>query len=447
MSNPRAIEAVTSTLRFLLEQTLKPHVPDVSVTTYPPDRAFDKSNLSNRVNLFLYHTTVNAAWRNQDLTPQVRPGETAQPPLAINLHYLLTAYSKDQDFPTPLSHQLLGRSMSFLHDHSILLGKDIKNALAANLADHDLYDQIEKVKITPHNLSLEELSKLWMIFQTAYRVSAAYEASVVLIESRRPTSAPLPVLQRGIGDRGPTVQPDLLSPYPVLTEVLPPNRQPAVRLGDQLILNGSRLDAGTPRFQFTHPRLKSNEAVPIQLVNQSPTRLTVKLMDVVDDPTAADRWVAGLYSLTVIFRPIGATDAVRDRATNVMPIAVAPRLTGLTATTAMVAGRRVVTIRVTCRPKVRSGQRASLVLTDRGDGGVPLPISNLELIAKAQAPQAEGGPIIQTDTLEFVAGDVPAGTYFVRPRLRIDGVDSLLVQDYGATPMVFIPFQSLTIPA
>ncbi len=440
MSNPRAIEAVTSTLRFLLEQTLKPHVPDVSVTTYPPDRAFDKSNLSNRVNLFLYHTTVNAAWRNQDLMPQVRPGETAQPPLAINLHYLLTAYSKDQDFPIPLSHQLLGRSMSFLHDHSILSGKDIKNALAASLADHDLYDQIEKVKITPHNLSLEELSKLWMIFQTAYRVSACYEASVVLIESRHPTSAPLPVLQR------PMVQPDLLppSPYPVLAKVLPPNGQPAVRLGEQLILKGSRLDAGTPRLQFSHPRLQAD--VPIQIVNQSPTQLTVKLLDVADDPTA-ERWVAGLYGLTAIFRPIGALDASSDRTTNVMPIAVAPRLTGLAATTAMVAGRRVVTFRANCSPKVRSGQRASLVLSDRGDGAVLLPISNQELIAKAQAPQVEGGPIIQTDTLEFAAGDVPAGTYFVRPRLRIDGVDSLLVQDYAATPMVFIPFQSLTIPA
>jgi hypothetical protein len=241
------------------------------------------------------------------------------------------------------------------------------------------------------------------------------------------------------------VQPDLLPPYPVLTEVLPPNRQPAVRLGDQLILNGSRLDTGTPRLQFSHPRLKAD--VPIQIVNQSPTRLTVKLLDVADDPTAADRWVAGLYSLTVLFRPIGALDAGSDRVTNIMPIAVAPRLTGLSATTATVAGRRVVTIRVTCSPKVRSGQRASLVLSDRGDGAVPLPISNQELVAKPQVPQVEGGPIIQTDTLAFLAGNVPAGTYFVRPRLRIDGVDSLLVQDYAATPMVFIPFQSLTIPA
>ncbi|MGB8702284.1 MAG: DUF4255 domain-containing protein [Thermosynechococcaceae cyanobacterium] len=445
MSNPLAIAAVTSTLRFLLEETLKPHVANVIVTTYPPDRAFDKSNPANQVNLFLYHTTTNAAWSNLDFPQQVRPGETGQPPLALNLHYLLTAYSKDQDYPTPLSHQLLGRSMSFLSDHPFLLGKDIKNALAATLADHDLYDQIEKVKITPHNLSLEELSKLWMTFQTSYRISACYEASVVLLESRRPSSAPLPVLQRGIGDRGATVLADLLPPYPVLTEGTPPNRQPAVRLGDELILNGSRLETDVPLLRFAHPHI--TEVVPAQAVAQSPTTLTVKLLDVADDPTAADRWVAGLYSLTVIFRPVGETNALRDRPTNTIPVAVAPRLTALNAIAGLVAGRRRVTIRATCSPKVRSGQRASLFLSDRGDGAVVLPISNRELLATSQAPQVEGAPIVQTDTLEFPVGDIPAGTYFVRPRLRIDGVDSFLVQDYTATPLVFIPFQSLTIPA
>jgi hypothetical protein len=445
MSNPLAIAAVTSTLRFLLEQTLKPHVADIIVTTYPPDRAFDKSSPANQINLFLYHTTTNAAWSNLDLPQQIRPGETGQPPLALNLHYLLTAYSKEQDYPNPLSHQLLGRAMSFLHDHPILLSKDIKTALAANLADHDLYDQIERVKITPHNLSLEELSKLWMIFQTAYRVSASYEVSVVLIESRRPTQAPLPVLQRGIGDRGATVFADLLPPYPVLTEVIAPNLQPAVRLGDQLILTGARLDTGVPLLQFSHPRL--TDTVPVQIVNQSPTRLTLKLQDVADVPTAADRWVAGLYSLTVVFRPVGETNALRDRLTNTVAVAVAPRLISLSAVTSPVAGQRQVTIRVTCSPKVRSGQRVALFLSDRGDGAQVLPISNHELLATPQSPQVEGLPIVQTDSLDFVAGDIAAGTYFVRPRLRIDGVDSFLVQDYSATPLTFIAFQSLTIPA
>jgi len=46
-------------------------------------------------------------------------------------------------------------------------------------------------------MSLEDVSKLWTTFQTQYRISAAYEVSVVIIESSRIVKTPLPVLTRG----------------------------------------------------------------------------------------------------------------------------------------------------------------------------------------------------------------------------------------------------------
>ena len=46
---------------------------------------------------------------------------------------------------------------------------------AVLLRDSDLQDQVERVRITAQPLSLEEMSKLWMTFQTQYRISAAYE--------------------------------------------------------------------------------------------------------------------------------------------------------------------------------------------------------------------------------------------------------------------------------
>ena len=49
-----------------------------------------------------------------------RDGEPAQPPLALNLFYLLTAYGRDNDAQRPFSHMLLGRAMSILHDHPVL---------------------------------------------------------------------------------------------------------------------------------------------------------------------------------------------------------------------------------------------------------------------------------------------------------------------------------------
>jgi hypothetical protein len=41
------------------------------------------------------------------------------------------------------------------------------------------------VRVTLQPLSLEEMSRLWSTFQTQYRLSVAYEVSVVLIDSAR----------------------------------------------------------------------------------------------------------------------------------------------------------------------------------------------------------------------------------------------------------------------
>jgi hypothetical protein len=46
-----------------------------------------------------------------------------------------------------------------------------------------LHEQVERVRITLQPLTLEEVAKLWNVFQTPYRISVAYEVSVVLIES------------------------------------------------------------------------------------------------------------------------------------------------------------------------------------------------------------------------------------------------------------------------
>lgn len=177
MSNSLAIAAVTATLRNLLDRGLNVSVPGTKVTTRPLDKA-RAHDLGNQVNLFLYQTLPNAAWRNIDL-PRTDPATTTgHPALALNLYYLLSAYGQNEDDPEPFSHRLLGEAMRLLHDHPVLDPQAIKEALAGN----DLHAQAERVRITLQPLSLEEMSKLWSAFQTQYRVSVAYEVSVVLIE-------------------------------------------------------------------------------------------------------------------------------------------------------------------------------------------------------------------------------------------------------------------------
>ena len=177
MSNALAIAAVTATLRRVLDRGLNVDVPGTLVRTRPPDQVRDRE--ANQVNLFLYQTTPNAAWRNIDLPGRSSTGSepAGPPPLALNLYYLVSAYGRDGDDLDPISHRLLARAMAILHAHAVLDPAEIRSALPGN----DLHAQAERVKITLQPLSLEELTKLSSAFQAPYRISVAYEVSVVLI--------------------------------------------------------------------------------------------------------------------------------------------------------------------------------------------------------------------------------------------------------------------------
>ena len=202
MSNRLAIAAVTLTLRNLIQSEIQQILGQARVTTIPPDRARDGNNETDQINLFLYQTTPNPSLRNRGLqgrTPQAGE-EMWLSPLALNLHYLITAYGADTQAAN--DHRLLGGAMKVLHDHPLLGAEEIKAALA----ESDLHNQVERVRITLESPSTEEMSKLWSTFQSQYRISAAYQVAVVLIDSMREPKAALPVLRRGKDDRGfPTV--------------------------------------------------------------------------------------------------------------------------------------------------------------------------------------------------------------------------------------------------
>ncbi|RUT02461.1 hypothetical protein DSM106972_059390 [Dulcicalothrix desertica PCC 7102] len=433
MSNSLAIAAVTTTLRYLLQRRFDSNGSgSVTVTTKPPDKARDNNgNANNQVNLFLYQTKENAAWRNMDIPTQVKPGETGLPPLALNLYYMLTAYAQNDDFPEPTSHNLLGEAMSVFHDYSVLKPEDIKNALpAADIAKYDLYNQIERVKITPQSLSLDELSKMWTTFQTQYRISTAYEVSVVLIESTRPPKTPLPVLSRSSGDTGVTTQANITPPYPTLLSVnftaieqarenLPAYQKkllqkPAANLGDELTLTGYNLEGNNVEIVFNNPQLTAPNIITIAATARTPTEIQLTI-----DTTQPDKWCPGLYTVTA---------NIEDRSSNGLPLPIAPTIENLAFDSRDNSDPNKpnnVIVQVTCNPPVLPAQRVSLVLSTQETALVE--IGNRELIARNHP--------IQTDTLEFELGDIPAGTYQVRPRLRVDGVDSLVI-NYNVTPLV-----------
>lgn len=203
MSNALAVAAVTATLHNLLTRVREPLWPDdnalsdAQVSLKPPDTARISED-HNQLNLFMYQVQQNGAFRNRDLPPRPPAIETGPPPLALNLFYLLTAYGRQGD--ELHAHRLLIGAMQLLHDNTLLTAPVIKAAagMYESLAEQDLDQQLERVHITPHSLSLEEMSRLWGMFQGKYRTSVAYQVSVVLVHSTLSRTAAKPVETRAI---------------------------------------------------------------------------------------------------------------------------------------------------------------------------------------------------------------------------------------------------------
>ena len=415
MSNHLAIAAVTATLRSLLVRGVG--IPEV--TARPLDNA-RRSATGHQLNLFLYQVLPDAAFRNQDMPRQTKPGETGFPSLPLMLSYLLTAYSDDEDDTS--SHRLLGGAMRVLHDHPLLGAPEILNATSpiADLSDSNLHQQIERVRINLQPMTFEDMSKLWTTFQTHYRVSAAYQVSVVLIESTRSPRTPLPVLKRGEDDRGVISQPDLTPPFPVLSSLELPSRQMSLEPGNVVSLIGTRLSTGTARLYSVR-------------IENPPQPATAQVNDAQLDVTLPNNLAPGFYTIAVeIVTPRGTITS------NELPIAVAPVITtALPLTVARAAG--TATIDLTSSVPALLAQRVSLLLGD--------------FEVQRTLPPA---PPVSSNAFQFVI-ETPAGAQFPTPlgvalmaRLRVDGVDSEILAPLGPgqpenTPLEFDTTRAITI--
>jgi hypothetical protein len=336
--------------------------------------------------------------------------------VALDLNYLITAYGRGND--DTLAHLALAEVVILLADNAILPPVLIQQATVnAAITGIDLDLQVERVRITPKPLTVEEISKLWTIFQAKYRVSVSYQASVVLLDSQQASRAPLPVLTYTVASViGPPV-------FPTLTAVAPPNGQPSARLGDTIVLSGLNLNGTNDNLAvlFQSPLLPS-PLLTATVTARSATSISVQLPN---DATAQAAWPAGPYlvSISRLDPPPVGGGTPQTRTSNGLPVTLAPLLTSIVPP----AGQRTATsaVAVTVSPQVLPQQSIVLVLND---AVIPVP-AVLATTANLSFPVPAGG--------------LPAGTYVVR--LRVDGVESLVV-NYAVTPLAFDSSQVVMLP-
>ena len=166
MAGVTAIQGVDDTLKKLANDAVAGLTPKPRITVGPLDR--DASDL--RLNWFLYHVGPAAAYRNLG----------ARPPLALQLHYLLTAFPAtptgtaegDQE---QFAHAGLAAVMQALHENAILPANDAAVPATAK-------PLVEPLRITMDALDLEAVSKLWTAASEPLRLSVGYLVSLVTIE-------------------------------------------------------------------------------------------------------------------------------------------------------------------------------------------------------------------------------------------------------------------------
>jgi hypothetical protein len=197
MSGALAITSVTTVLKHLLgnaliQQSAAVGMGDVTITSVPPDRVPTGVDEHAQLNLHLYRLTPNTGWRRTGMA--TTQGEQQDDrPLALDLHYLLTAYG-EQDYQTEV---LLGYAIQCFYEMPILTRETLRSSLASSASNNGgnaplaavslttLAEQLEQIKISPEFLSLDEMSKLWSSLQTRARLSVAYQVSMILIENRQ----------------------------------------------------------------------------------------------------------------------------------------------------------------------------------------------------------------------------------------------------------------------
>ena len=425
MSNFLAVATVTATLKRILGEALADAGPgsvaNAGVTTVRPEAATNGNDDRRGINVYLFQTTPNGAWRNADLPTRRDDGSlVVRPQAAVDLHYLLSFYGDDAALEP---ERLLGIAIRALNDRPVLTRGAVRDAVDSALQDDpqtflqfsNLADQVELVKFSPMSLNLEELSKVWSVFfQTPYALSVAYQATVVLIEGEDEPRPALPVRERNL---------DVLPfRFPVI-ERIRAAAGPAdpITAGSVVVVEGRQLAA-----DLTRVRIGAGTVTP-PVAGVTDTAITLTL------PAATPAGVQGLQ----VAHPLQlGTPPVEHRGfeSNVAAFVLRPTIDGAVTTAAGGGGGRDVTVPLS--PDVGKGQRVVLLLNE-ADPPADRPARAFSF---AGPPRNAPADPETSDSITIPTAGVPAGEYLVR--VQVDGAESVLAPDGTgrfASPSVNFP--------
>ena len=426
MSTALGIASVTHVLKDLLNNGLVDQDVtgiingNVQVTALPPDRIDTApANEQSGLNLFMYQVGPNPGWRNEGLPAYDGQGQRINnPPLALDLHYLLTAYGAEELH----AEILLGYGMQLFHETPVLARDAIRLSLSAPsvaspsslppalrlLSTSELAEQVEQIKLTPESLSAEDVSRLWTAFQAKYRLTASYKATVVLIQSHKSTRPALPVLRRNL-----YAQPFRHPVIDQLKSQAPAAGAPVVE--NQKILAGYKV--------VVAGRQLKNDLVTVTIDGAAVKR---ELVESVSESelvfTVPNTVTIGVHGVQIVHQLLMGSPPAEHRgsASNLEAFVLSPTLTAVTYTNVSGSGAspRAGTLNLTVAPAVLAPQQVLVLLNE-------LTVTDSKAYSFRLPTPAPTTPPTQNLTVEVQ--NVKAGHYLVR--VQVDGAESPLDTD------------------
>jgi len=402
MSNYLAIATVTATLQRILQSSIQVDVDGARVTTVRPDR-LNSAVPEAGVNVYLYEILLNTAWRSTDLRNRHSDEKySKRSQIGLDLSYLLTNYGNEVELEP---QRLMGSVIRTLNSNSTFTPEMIRETLADStftfLADSNLAEQIEAIGISPLDLNVEEISKIWSVFfQTPYSLSMAYKVSLVLIESGDLVKKPLPI--RSLQPHVTPYQP-AISQIKVLEELTQLWRTPLpttllILANSTLLIQGNRLEA-----EITQVRIGDIKVTPQKVTDR---QITLNLSSI---PPLSLR--AGVQSLQVIHPQ-------KQVSSNIVPIMLRPTIEEVTVLNIQGRGDepRSADVTVLVNVTINKSQSVTLILTEL----------SLTQFSGYSSEKTRNRPT-NSSSITFEITDCLPGSYLVR--LLVDGAESLLTVD------------------
>jgi hypothetical protein len=173
-------ESIAMFLRNAYPQQLRDDFPATFQLISSSELADPTVDFADGITLLLYRATISEHVRNA--RPVDRPD--AIPALALDLHYLMSAWSKSAQ----TEQVLLAWASSMLHQHAILD--------ASSLTPDAGWSPDDAIHIVPSDISTEDMMRVWEAMAPPYRVSLSYTARVVRLDGVLPAVPPRVVARR-----------------------------------------------------------------------------------------------------------------------------------------------------------------------------------------------------------------------------------------------------------